>query len=239
MNKRLIDLKVQIFADGANQEDMLALYRNPLVQGFTTNPSLMRKAGVADYERFAREILDVISDRPISLEVFSDEHDEMVRQARVIQSWGPNVNVKLPVTDTKGRSTADAIRTLAAEGVKLNVTACMTPAQVATVSSALSEGPTSYISVFAGRIADTGRDPIPVMVEALSVLSDAPHIQLIWASPRELLNVFQADEIGCHVITVTADVLRKMEIVGKDLDDYSLETVKMFFDDAKGAGFTL
>jgi transaldolase len=232
-------MKVQIFADGADREQMMWLYANPIIQGFTTNPSLMRKAGITNYESFAREILSLIPDRPISFEVFSDDHDDMMRQARLIGSWGPNVNVKIPITDTGGRSTIEVIRALAADGIKLNVTACMTPAQVEHVLDPLAAGPPCYVSVFAGRVADTGRDPVPLMKEALDVISSSPNIQLIWASPRELLNIFQADEIGCHVITVTADVLNKMGIIGKDLDQYSLETVQMFHDDAEGAGFGL
>lgn len=235
----LEDLKIQIFADGADRASMLDLYRNPLIQGFTTNPTLMRKAGVTEYESFAREILELIPDRPISFEVFSDDFDEMARQASKITTWGDNVFVKIPVTNTSAVSSAPLIRQLSGEGIRLNVTALMTPDQVAEVCEALKDGPPGYISVFAGRVADTGRDPVPIMEQALEEMADYPHLQLIWASPRELLNVFQADAIGCHVITVTPDVLKKLELVGKDLLEFSLATVRMFFEDGREAGFTL
>ncbi len=237
--KRLDDLTVEIFADGADLNGMLELYKNPLVKGFTTNPTLMRKSGVGDYEAFAREVLRHIQDRPISFEVFSDDFPEMERQARRIASWGGNVFVKVPVTNTRGISAAEVIRKLASEGIRLNVTALMTPQQVQVVSRALGCQVSSYISVFAGRIADTGREPVPLMQEALAIMAPCPNQKLIWASPRELLNVFQADEIGCHVITVTHDILKKLSLVGKDLDEYSLDTVEMFYSDAKSAGYQL
>ena len=235
----LTNLKVKIFADGADRGGMLDLYRNPLVKGFTTNPTLMRAAGITDYEGFAREILTAIPDRPISLEVFSDDFAEMETQARRIGSWGKNVYVKIPVTNTKGESSVELIRELARGGVKQNVTALMTLGQVRDVVTALGSGPSACISVFAGRIADTGRDPMPIMAAAVQMMSIYPQLELIWASPRELLNIFHADEVGCHIITVTHDLLRKLALVGKDLDEYSLDTVKMFRADAVKAGFRL
>ena len=235
----LKNLKVQVFADGADLDSMLALYRNPLIKGFTTNPTLMRKAGITDYPKFARAVLAAIPDRPISFEVFADEFDQMEEQAREIASWGGRVNVKIPITNTRGESSAPLVRRLARAGVSLNVTALMTLKQVQEIVPCLESGPPSYVSVFAGRIADTGRDPVPMMAESVRILRNFSNIQLIWASPRELLNVFQADEIGCHVITVTHDVLNKLRLVGRDLNDYSLDTVKMFFTDAQSAGFRL
>lgn len=218
---------------------MLELYQNPLIQGFTTNPTLMRKAGISDYESFAREILAAIPDRPISFEVFSDDFAEMERQARKIAAWSPNVNVKLPITNTKRESTMPLARTLSADGISVNVTAITTLAQVEAAVEALAGGPAAFVSVFAGRVADTGVDPLPLMRESVRLLAREPQLELIWASPRELLNVFQADEVGCHVITATSDILKKLSLVGKHLDDYSLETVKMFREDALSAGFTL
>jgi transaldolase len=236
---RLDHLTVKIFADGADRTGMLNLYRNPLVKGFTTNPTLMHAAGITDYEAFARDILHAIPDRPISLEVFSDDFAEMEMQARRIASWADNVYVKIPVTNTHGESSIPLIRALAKAGVKQNVTALMTLAQVRDVSTALASGPPACISVFAGRIADTGRDPVPIMAAAVQMLALYRQIELIWASPRELLNIFHADQIGCHIITVTHDVLKKLTLVGKDLDEYSLDTVKMFRNDAIKAGFKL
>jgi transaldolase len=233
------DLKVKIFADGADRAGMLDLYRNPLIKGFTTNPTLMRVAGITDYEAFAREVLQVIPDRPISLEVFSDEFAEMEAQARRIAAWGENVYVKVPVTNTRGESSIPLIRALARAGVKQNVTALMNLAQVRDVSAALRHGPSACVSVFAGRVADTGRDPVPIMAAAVEMLAIYPQIELIWASPRELLNIFHADQVGCHIITVTHDLLKKLALVGKDLDEYSLDTVKMFRNDAVKAGFRL
>lgn len=232
-------LKVRIFADGADLPGLLEMARRPYISGFTTNPTLMRKAGVADYRAFAREVLQAIADRPISFEVFADEPVEMERQAREIASWGPNVFVKIPVTTTRGESCAPLVRRLAADGLQLNVTALLTLDQVREVSQALAGGARSFVSVFAGRIADTGRDPVPLLGQALRIMAPWPDQQLIWASPRELLNIFQADTIGCHVITVTSDVLKKLSLVGKDLDQYSLETVRMFFDDGQAAGYRL
>lgn len=237
--KPLSALKVKIFADGADKADMLEMYANPLIKGFTTNPTLMRKAGISDYPSFAKEIAAAIPDRPISFEVFADEFDEMERQALEISSWGDNVNIKIPITNTKKEPTYDLLRRLSRAGVKLNVTALMTLDQVREASFALADGPPSFISVFAGRIADSGRDPVPLMAAAVELLKPYPQQELIWASPRELLNIFQADEVGCQIITVTNDVLKKLSLVGKDLHDYSLDTVKMFYNDAQRAGYQL
>jgi transaldolase len=230
---------VKLFADGAERGEMLRMYRNPLIRGFTTNPTLMRKAGITGYEAFARDVLTAIPDRPISLEVFSDEFGEMEQQALKIASWGDNVYVKIPVTNTRGESSSPLLRCLSEKNVKLNVTALLTVEQVDEVTKAMATCPSGYVSVFAGRIADTGRDPVPVMRQAVEILSSTPRLELIWASPRELFNVFQADQVGCHVITATNDILKKLELVGKDLSAYSLETVKMFRDDAMKAGFEL
>lgn len=230
---------MKIFADGANLSEICALSRNPLISGFTTNPTLMRKAGISNYEQFARDMLATVPDHPISFEVFSDEFDEMERQALKIASWGPKVYVKIPVTNTRGESARSLICRLSGKGVQLNVTALMTTRQVEEVSRAMSACPAGYISVFAGRIADTGRDPVPMMQDAVEILHECPQLQLIWASPREVLNVFQADAVGCHVITATSDILNKLCIIGKDLNEYSLETVKMFRDDAVKAGFSI
>jgi transaldolase len=235
----LSGLKVKLFADGAELSVIARLAEDPLIRGFTTNPTLMRKAGVLDYEAFAREVLTIVPDRPVSFEVFSDDFDEMERQALEIAAWGENVHVKIPVTNTRGACSGPLVRRLSAAGVKLNVTAILTAEQVARVVDSLAEGATGFVSVFAGRIADTGRDPIPVMMRSLDRLRARPGFELIWASPRELLNVFQADAIGCHVLTATKDILSKLSLVGKDLDEYSLETVQMFYDDAQGAGYTI
>ena len=233
------DIKVKLFADGADRETMLQLYANPRIQGFTTNPTLMRKAGVSNYESFALDILRVIPDRPISFEVFADDFEEMQRQARKIASWGKNVYVKIPVTNTRRESSCALIRRLTRSGVAVNVTALLTLDQVREVASALAGGAPAYISVFAGRIADTGRDPVPLMAEAVKIVRQYPNTELIWASPRELLNVFQADLVGCHIITATSDILGKLSLVSKDLDEYSLDTVKMFHSDAASSKFVL
>jgi transaldolase len=232
-------LKVKVFADGADLKGIAALAANPLIQGFTTNPTLMRKAGVSDYAAFSREVLGIIGGRPVSFEVFSDDFAEMERQAREIASWGPNVYVKIPVTNTKREFAGPLIRRLAQAAVQLNVTALMTNDQVRDVVANLSPSVASYVSVFAGRVADTGRDPVPLMAEAVRILQSNPKAELIWASPRELLNIFHADTVGCHVITVTHDILGKLNLVGKDLGDYSLDTVKMFYNDAQAAGFSI
>lgn len=235
----LADLRTKIYADGAELSGMLAMYREPHIKGFTTNPTLMRKAGISDYRAFATEVLAAIPDRPISFEVFSDEFADMERQAREMATWGEHVYVKIPVTNTRREPAYDLVHRLSHAGVKLNVTALMTLEQVQAVVDALRGGAPSNVSVFAGRVADTGRDPVPHMRAALDIMKVEPRAELIWASPRELLNVFQAHEIGCHIITVTNDILRKLPLVGKDLGDYSLETVRMFFDDAKAAGFRI
>ena len=235
----LKDLRVKIFADGADLKIIADLARNPLVKGFTTNPTLMRKAGVVDYRAFALEMLKVVGGRPVSFEVFSDDFAGMEAQARAIATWGKNVYVKIPVTNTRREFAGELIRRLAGAGVQLNVTAILTNQQVKDVLASLSPGTASYVSVFAGRIADTGRDPVPLMAEAVALLKANPKAELIWASPRELLNIFQADDIGCQVITVTSDILNKLSLVGKSLDEYSLDTVKMFFNDAKAAGFSI
>ena len=235
----LSTLRTKIFADGAEVDAMLSLYRQPYIKGFTTNPTLMRKAGVSDYRTFARQVLDVIPDRPVSFEVLSDDFQEMERQAHEISGWGGRVYVKIPVTNTKRVPAYDLIHRLSHAEVKLNVTAIFTLEQVREVVDALKGGAPSNVSVFAGRIADTGRDPVPLMSEAVEILRAEPATELIWASPRELLNIFQADAIGCHIITVTPDILQKLPLVGKDLAEYSLETVKMFYDDARAAAYSL
>jgi len=237
--KTVSELSVKIFADGAELAGMLALYRQPYIRGFTTNPTLMCKAGIRDYRAFALEVLSAIPDRPISFEVFSDDFGEMERQAREIATWGANVYVKIPVTNTARASACDLIHRLAHAGVKLNVTAVLTLAQVRDVMAALRGGAASCVSVFAGRIADTGRDPLPLMAAAVELVALDPLAELIWASPRELLNIFQADAIGCHIITVTHDILKKLDTVGKDLEEFSLDTVRMFYNDARTAGFSL
>lgn len=233
------DLRVKIFADGADKTAILELYKNPLIKGFTTNPTLMRKAGIKDYEAFARDILETVSNHPISFEVFADDFDEMERQARKIASWGKNVYVKIPVMNTRRDPSYRLIRKLADSGIQLNVTAIMTLFQVEESVKALFNRAPSYISVFAGRIADTGRDPVIYMKQALEFINTCSNVELIWASPRELLNVFQADEIGCHIITATSDILKKLDLVGKNLYNYSLETVQMFYNDAQKSGYIL
>jgi len=232
-------LKIKLFADGADKKGMLEMYERPWIQGFTTNPTLMRKAGITDYRTFAREILDAIKDRPISFEVFSDDFGEMARQAREIASWGKNVYVKIPVTNTTGAPSYELCKTLSGEGIKLNVTAVFTLEQTRDVMAHLAPGVPAYVSVFAGRIADTGRDPMPHMAAALALVHMSPGVELIWASPRELLNVFHAEWVGCDIITMTNDLLAKLTSAGKDLGQFSLETVKMFRDDAVKAGFKL
>ena len=239
MNLDLNKLRTKIFGDGAELDGMLALYRQPFIKGFTTNPTLMRRAGITDYRVFAHQVVAAIPDRPISFEVFSDEFREMEEQAREIATWGEQVYVKIPVTNTRREPAVDLIHRLSHAGVRVNVTAIMTLDQVRTVAEALKGGTPSNVSIFAGRIADTGRDPVPLMAEAVEIVKTAPKAEVIWASPRELLNIFQADAIGCHIITVTSDILKKLSLIGKDLDDFSLDTVKMFHDDARAAGFSL
>ncbi|WP_341679161.1 transaldolase [Niveibacterium sp. SC-1] len=232
-------LKVKIFADGADRAGMLEMSAQPFIKGLTTNPTLMRKAGITDYRAFCKEILQGIKDKPLSFEVLSDDFAEMERQALEIASWGENVYVKIPVTNTKQETCYALVKRLAEKKVKLNVTALMTRAQVRDVVAVLNSKVASYVSVFAGRIADTGRDPVPLMAAAVDLLKVNPEAELIWASPRELLNIFQADQVGCQVITVTNDILRKLSLVGCDLDEYSLDTVRMFYTDAVAAGFRL
>ncbi len=236
---KVADLKVKIFGDGADLPGMLALYREPYIRGFTTNPTLMNKAGVRDYKAFAKDVLAAIPDRPVSFEVFSDDLREMERQAREIATWGSQVYVKIPITNTKREPAGELIHRLSHDGIKVNVTAMMTLAQVKDTVARVRGGAPSCISVFAGRIADTGRDPVPLMTDAVEMLKAEPKAELIWASPRELLNIFQADAIGCHIITVTQDILARLSNVGKDLDEFSLDTVKMFHRDAEKAGFAL
>ena len=234
-----MNLKVKLFADGAEKAGMLEMYNNPLISGFTTNPTLMRKAGITDYKSFSIDILSEIKDKPISLEVFSDDFDEMERQAHDIASWGNNVYVKIPITNTKSESSIPLIKKLSDAKIKVNVTAMMTLKQVEDTLPALVNSQGSYVSVFAGRIADAGIDPLPIMKEVMQLLSNVKNVELIWASPRELFNVVQADSIGCHIITATNDILKKLPTLGKDLTQFSLETVKMFYNDAKSAGYFL
>ena len=231
--------RVKIFADGADRDSILDLAANPLIKGFTTNPTLLRKAGITDYEAFGRSLVRDIPDRPFSFEVLSDDFDEMEQQALQIASWGENVYVKIPITDTRGRSSRALVQRLAERGVKVNVTALMTLDQVDAMVPALRQGPPSCISIFAGRVADAGCDPLPILCGALDRIRAYPQIELIWASPRELFNIVQADAIGCHIITVTHDLLKKLPLLGRDLTEYSLDTVKMFVNDARAANFTL
>ena len=233
------NLNVKIFADGADKEAMIDMYNKEYIKGLTTNPTLMKKAGITNYENFAKDILKTVKEKPLSLEVFSDEIKEMERQAMKISKWANNVYVKIPITNTKGEPTAELIKTLSYNGVKLNVTAIMTLEQVKEVVDSLNPEVPAYVSVFAGRIADTGIDPLPLMKEVVNIAKAKPLAEVIWASPRELLNVFHADSIGCQVITVTNDILKKLDLVGYDLESYSLDTVKMFYNDAKEAGYSL
>jgi transaldolase len=232
-------LKVKIFSDGADKVSMLEMYSKPYIKGLTTNPTLMKKTGITDYRAFCQDVLTSIKDKPISFEVFSDDFSEMERQAMEIASWGDNVYVKIPITNTKQETCYALVKKLAKKEVKVNVTALMTLTQVRDVVAVLNPEIPSYVSIFAGRIADTGRDPVPVMAKAVEILKIAPAAELIWASPRELLNIFQADEIGCQVITVTNDIIKKLPLIGYDLDEFSLDTVKMFYNDAVTAGFRL
>lgn len=233
------NLRVKLFADGADLATMLDMAKKPYIKGLTTNPTLMRKAGINNYRKFAKDVLAEIKNKPISFEVFSDNFNEMISQGMEIASWGKNVNVKIPVTNSLGESTESVVQYLSSQGVILNITAILTTEQVKKVVKCINSNSKAFISVFAGRIADTGRDPIPLMREALEIMKAKPNTELVWASPRELLNVIQADDIGCHIITATSDILKKLEIVGKDLSQYSLETVKMFRDDALASGFSI
>ena len=230
---------IKLFADGADKSGIMEMYQNPRIDGFTTNPTLMRKAGITDYVAFAKDLLREIPDKPISFEVFADEFDEMERQALEITGWGKNVYVKIPVMNTKRQTSYELVQKLSQAGVQLNITAMMTLEQVNKVTEVVQGGSSNFVSVFAGRVADTGVDPIPMMQEALELLKKATNAELLWASPREVLNVYQAEAIGCHIITATNDILKKLELNGKNLDDYSQETVQMFFNDAQAAGFHL
>jgi transaldolase len=232
-------LKVKLFADGADLSGIKEMAANPAIQGFTTNPTLMRKAGIADYKAFALQALQLVGGRPISFEVFADDFGEMEKQAFEIASWGKNIYVKIPVTNTKGEFSGALVERLSRVGVQLNVTAIMTTGQVKRVTDRLAADTPAIVSVFAGRIADTGRDPLPIMAEAVKVMKAKPNAELVWASPRELFNIFQADAVRCHIITATNDILKKLPLVGKDLDAYSLETVEMFYKDAKAAGYSI
>ena len=236
---RLADLKVKIFADGADYDGIIKMARNPLIKGFTTNPSLMRKAGVNDYETFARKVLAAIMDRPVSFEVFADDFASMAEQARTIAAWGRNVNVKIPVTNTKGQPATELIRALSSEGVSLNVTAVFTLDQVRAVAEALDRNTASIVSVFAGRIADTGMDPVPHMAACKQILGHRPKAELLWASTRELLNIFHAEESGCDIVTVPNEFLSKLDLVGKDLAQYSRETVQAFYRDATASAYQI
>jgi transaldolase len=232
-------LKIKLFADGADLGGIKQMAANPMIKGFTTNPTLMKKAGIADYKAFALEVLNVVPDRPVSFEVFADDFAAMEQQALEIASWGRNVNVKIPVTNTRGEFCGALIERLSRASVQVNVTAVMTVQQVKHIAESLAQDTPAIVSVFAGRIADTGRDPVPIMADAVQALKSKPRAELIWASPRELLNIFQADAIGCHIITATNDILNKLALVGKDLDEYSLETVAMFYRDAQAAGYNV
>lgn len=237
--RKIEDLNVKIFADGADIDAMLKLAENPLIKGFTTNPTLMRKAGVEDYAAFAHKVIAAIPNSPLAFEVFADELDEMEAQALEIASWGKNVNVKIPVTNTKGVSTIPAVKSLSAKGVQVNVTAIFTLDQVRAITDALDVNTPAIISIFAGRIADTGIDPVPMMTEAANIMKARPKAELLWASPREILNIYHAEDSGSHIITVAHDILGKLGLIGKDLDQYSLETVEMFFKDATSVGYTI
>jgi transaldolase len=239
MKRSIESLKVKIFADGADLVGMLEMNSKNYIKGLTTNPTLMRNAGITHYRDFALEVLSQITEKPISFEVFSDDLEEMKLQALQIASWGKNVYVKIPVTNTFGISTTPIIKHLVENEVKVNITAVMTSGQVERIADVLSTDVPSYVSIFAGRIADTGHDPVPLMKQALVILKNLKNTELIWASPREVLNIYQANEIGCHVITATSSILAKIELLDKNLEDYSLDTVKMFFNDAKSAGFSL
>ena len=240
MNQRVLDLPVKVFADGADLQGIVDLYRQPYIHGLTTNPTLMRKVGLTDYETFARAVLKEVKSKPISFEVFSDDFSEMRRQALKIRDWQDNVYVKIPITNTSGESSIPLIEQLAGEGVKLNVTAMLTTRQVKAVATALNPSVPAVVSVFAGRIADTGVDPMPIMKESLKIVCGLPKAELLWASVREVLNVFQAAACGCDIVTVPHDILKKLlELAGKDLDELSLDTVRMFYQDAVAGGFKL
>ena len=232
-------MKIKIFADGADKDSILDMNNNSIIEGFTTNPTLMRKAGINDYEEFAKDILKLVIDKPVSFEVFADDFEQMEVQARLIASWGENVYVKIPITNSKGDSSSSLIHKLSKEGIKLNITAIFTQEQVKEVAVSLKNGSSAFVSIFAGRIADTGIDPVPQMQAALKLLEPIPNAELLWASPREVLNIYQAESIGCHIITATNDIIKKLDLKGKSLSDFSQETVEMFYRDSKEAGFKL
>jgi transaldolase len=237
--KTIDQLRVKIFADGADLKNIFSLYKQPFVKGFTTNPTLMRKSGIKNYKSFALEVLKEVPDRPVSFEVFADDLAGMLAQAKVIDSWGPNVNVKIPVTNSKGESTGSIVKELSAAGVKLNITAVFTIEQVKIIAKQLTYETPAIVSVFAGRIADTGVDPVPIMQESIEIFKNLPKVELLWASPREFFNIIQADEIGCHIITATPDVIGKLKLLNKDLNQFSLETVQMFYRDAQAAKYKI
>jgi len=237
--KKVADLKIKMFADGADKKGMLEMYKKSYIKGFTTNPTLMKKAGIKDFKAFSLDILKAIPDRPVSLSVFSDDIKEMEKEALEISSWGKNVYVKIPITNTKGEGSYGLIERLSKKGVNLNVTAMLSLKQVQGVADAVKNNVSCFVSVFAGRVADTGVDPVVLMTEAMKIIKPYKKMELLWASPRELLNIFQADDIGCHIITATNDILKKLELVGKDLDEYSLETVKMFHNDSVESGYKI
>jgi len=234
-----MELSIKLFADGADKSGMIEMYNNPLISGFTTNPTLMKKAGVKNYEKFARDILQVIKEKPVSFEVFSDDFNEMERQAREIASWGENVYIKIPITDTKGNYSTDLVKRLSDSGIKVNVTAIFMVEQVKKIIPSLLNSPGSYVSLFAGRIADAGIDPIPIIKKVIDTTKDKSNIEVLWASTREVFNIVQADKIGCDIITVTNEILKKLPLLGKDLLQFSLDTVKMFYSDVKNAGYKL
>lgn len=237
--KSLEHLKVKLFADGADKKGMLEMNQKSYIRGFTTNPTLMRKAQVADYAAFAQEMLQLIPDKPIAFEVFADELDEMAQQAREITRWGRNVYVKIPITNTQGVSTLPIIKSLSYAGIALNITAVFTEEQAAQVANTIAPGVPTVLSVYAGRIADVGIDPVPIMKRIRALLNATPHIELLWASSREVLNIIQANDTGCDIITATHDILNKLHLIGKNLNDYSLETVKMFYQDAQASAFSI
>lgn len=239
MVKKIEDLRVKIFADGAEKTSMVELAAKPYVKGLTTNPTLMRKAGVTDYVAFAKDVLSAITDKPLSFEVFSDDFTEMERQARLIASWAGNVYVKIPITNTKGESSFELVKKLAADGIKLNLTAIFTLEQTRHIIGALNPDVSAFISIFAGRIADTGENPVPIMKEAKALLAPFPKYELLWASTRELYNIYEAESVDCEIITVTPDILKKLDKIGYDLAQFSKETVQMFYDDGEKAGYKL
>ena len=237
--RKLENLNIKIFADGANFENIIKLNSNPLIKGFTTNPTLMKKEGISNYEYFAKKILNIIKIKPISFEVFADEYNEIYKQAQEISSWGSNVNVKIPITYTNGESTFELVRSLSQIGVICNITAIFTIEKLKKILEAIDSKTPAILSVFAGRVADTGVDPVPIIKEAVNLARSKPKVEILWASPREILNIFQAEDSGCHIITVAHEILDKLKIINKNLEDFSLETVSMFHKDAKNAGYKI